>query len=717
MDDRIAHEASRNKVLNILRDVKAQHDARYPPDTPDGEVRLVYSIKSACRRASETAYEYTKIMDIMVGQAPEYVALAYGAVKILLVTHNNYLEMKDNVSTWMGKIKSNFDLVDHLTAYYPSKVRLGQEMQIAMEANSKLERLVDAIIQMYDSFQTFLAEALKFYTRSRLRMFSSMEGDEPLIDLTSFLPGHALTSFKKPWTSLGPIVDSISDTCASIKDLIIFSTHYNSELGLRISQASLSTNNLVLAELKHLTNLVADNIVRFTTAKDTSETGGILRQTIEMKMEQHHIGDPKITENEPAPDLALIETPSLEDQLSAIFGDLTDFDRAAVEQQERIEQLPEMEAHRQTKRSIWRANRFVEWVEAKSSQLLWVDGGHVLQRQTFNASFVVPILIFGDSNSETGCLVLRHFCGDSSSIRPSNHRAMIQALLRQLLKRRPDVWPSVSSQVTKENAGDIRKLWSIFVGCIRLVAADCTFIVIDSIDCLTSDEVDRAAGAREFVLQELDNLVKESYPLVKILLTASLSRAQNISSSTGSSTNVQKHTNMIVSNDLTSLFTPVIRPPRRSLSLQSLDNEMALVPQTLLDIQERRRTAITFIELPMLYPVNSTIYTRDDGCLRAFVISELSGMDQSSHGSLIKFDPLVLHVWGVDHDGISFVKRHRALEIKQFLGEVKIDQLQYIPAGYLPDEHVHRQCLIRRGRRYWELGNGIHHLQCQIGDV
>ncbi|KAH7353684.1 hypothetical protein B0T11DRAFT_119908 [Plectosphaerella cucumerina] len=427
-DDQIAHEASRNKVLNILRDVKAQHDARYPPDTLDGEVRLVDSIKSACRRASETAHEYTKIMDIMVGQAPEYVALAYGAVKILLVTHNNYLEMKDNVSTWMGKIRANFDLVDHLTAYYPSK------------------RLVDAIIQMYDSFQTFLAEALKFYTRSRLR--------------------HALTSFKKPWTSLEPIVDSISDTYTRIMDLIIFSTHYNSELGLRISQASLSTNNLVLAKLTHLSNLVADNIIRFPTAKDTNETGGLFRQMVEAKMEQHYMVDPHQTKAEAVLDDEIIKPPSLDDQLSAIFEDLADFDKAAAEQQEMIEQLPEMEAHRLTKRSIWRANRFVEWLEAKSSQLLWVDGGHVLQRQTFNASFVTPILLFGDSNSETGCLVLRHFCGDFSS-RPSNHRALIQALLRQLLKRRPDVWPSVSGEFTKENAGDIRKLWSMFVGCIN----------------------------------------------------------------------------------------------------------------------------------------------------------------------------------------------------------------------------------------------------------
>ncbi|KAH7353685.1 hypothetical protein B0T11DRAFT_119905 [Plectosphaerella cucumerina] len=147
--------------------------------------------------------------------------------------------------------------------------------------------------------------------------------------------------------------------------------------------------------------------------------------------------------------------------------------------------------------------------------------------------------------------------------------------------------------------------------------------------------------------------------------------------------------------------------------MASLDNQMALAPKTLLDIYERRRTTISFIELPMLYPVNSTIYTWENSHLRAFLISDLSGMDRISAGSLIKFDPLVLHVWGVDHDGMSFVKRHRALEIKQFFGEVKIDRLQYTPAGYLPDEHVYRRRLVCRGRRYWELGDGTHHLQYQ----
>jgi hypothetical protein len=93
----------------------------------------------------------------MVGQAPEYVALVYGAVKLLLVAQTNYEEMKQNVESWMDRIRSKFDLIDHLTAYFLSR------------------RLVDTISRMYDAFNRFLAKALKFYTRSRLREDDSLQ--------------------------------------------------------------------------------------------------------------------------------------------------------------------------------------------------------------------------------------------------------------------------------------------------------------------------------------------------------------------------------------------------------------------------------------------------------------------------------------------------------------------------------------------------------------
>jgi uncharacterized MAPEG superfamily protein len=86
----------------------------------------------------------------MVGQAPEYVSLAYGAVKILLVVQVNYEEMKQNVEGYMDKIKTKFQMIDHLTTYLPT------------------ERLVAAIAKMYDFFNRFLAKALKFYTRGKI---------------------------------------------------------------------------------------------------------------------------------------------------------------------------------------------------------------------------------------------------------------------------------------------------------------------------------------------------------------------------------------------------------------------------------------------------------------------------------------------------------------------------------------------------------------------
>lgn len=144
-------EDSRCKVLEIMKQAKEAHDIKFPARSPDSERSLVDMIKAGFRVASETAYEYTQIMDVLMGQAPEYVALVYGAVKLLLVVQVNYEEMKQNVQEYMVSIKAKFCMIDHLTTYFPSGP------------------LVEAIGRMYESFQRFLAKALKFYTRSRFK--------------------------------------------------------------------------------------------------------------------------------------------------------------------------------------------------------------------------------------------------------------------------------------------------------------------------------------------------------------------------------------------------------------------------------------------------------------------------------------------------------------------------------------------------------------------
>lgn len=96
------------------------------------------------------AYEYVKILDVMVGQAPEYVGLVYGAIKILLVAQVNNEEVKEKVKGYLDQIQLKFQIIDHLTAYMPSS------------------RLITLIADVYCLFNVFVTKAIKHYTQNRL---------------------------------------------------------------------------------------------------------------------------------------------------------------------------------------------------------------------------------------------------------------------------------------------------------------------------------------------------------------------------------------------------------------------------------------------------------------------------------------------------------------------------------------------------------------------
>lgn len=107
-------------------------------------------LKHGLNATSAVAYEYIKILDVMVGQAPEYVGPVYGAIKILLVAQVNNEEVKEKVKEYLEQIQLKFQIIDHLTLYMPSS------------------RLVTLIAQVYCLFNTFLAKAIKHYTQPRL---------------------------------------------------------------------------------------------------------------------------------------------------------------------------------------------------------------------------------------------------------------------------------------------------------------------------------------------------------------------------------------------------------------------------------------------------------------------------------------------------------------------------------------------------------------------
>ncbi|KAF2097285.1 hypothetical protein NA57DRAFT_77539 [Rhizodiscina lignyota] len=645
-EERRAYEASRSSVLKMIHQAKEAHDSKYPAKTPESDRAFADMVKRGFRAASETAYEYTKVMDVLVGQAPEYVALTYGAVKLLLVVQVNYEEMKKNVEEYMITIKTKFSMIDHLTTYFPRA------------------RLVETIGRLLEAFQRFLAKALKLYARNRFV--------------------NTLRAMTRPWKGLEPVVQSIERTYEEIIHITQLHSHF--------------TGQVVLAKVSQILELIEGESIKFSKPSDIEQTSDLFRRWIEAQIEQHCVDSKETTDDyidRELPAGLSNESCDLDGQLAAMFTELNEFDEARMQQQKIAEQLPEMRQHRSTQRNILKVEKVMDWIESETSRLLWIDGNNILQRETFGISFVSPLLIFGESNFET-CVVLRHFCGNRQSIKPSNYRVLIQDFLRQLLKQRPEISEELSGNLKGANLSDIRLLWGLFTKCLKSAEAPCTFIIIDSIDFLVSGNSE-GRDEREFVLKELNDLVNDTSSLIKILLTASLSQDTQSAS-------------VAYSSALMPQSSVVRYPPERKLSMASIEDDLSLVSHKLVEIQERKCKVIQFAELPMIYLVNSTIYTREDGSLRAFVISELSGMEPISPTA---YRPLIIRAWAVGHNGKCFVRCFYDLKIPQFVREMDITDLKYTPAGYLPKEHLYRRQLIERGRRYWELGSKVHWLDCR----
>jgi hypothetical protein len=351
-----------------------------------------------------------------------------------------------------------------------------------------------------------------------------------------------------------------------------------------------------------------------------------------------------------------------------------------------------MREHRSKKRNMLRAENIMQWIESENSQLLWIDGNDVLRRSDFNSLFAVPLVILGENTFES-ILVLRHFCGDGLAVKTNNYRTLVQALIFQIFKQRPNIFKDKAAQLNRDRTSNLLKLWDLFLECLHDAHADCTFIIINSIDHLQDGEVRNGVSEREIVLRQLESLVGGEHNLIKILLTASIAR--NDSSD---------------ADGQIALAIPFQskNSSQRELSLSTVRNELGILPQRLVDFQERTGQSVSFGHLPMLYPLNSVIYRTDGDQLRAYIVAELSGME---HRSLNTYAPLRIRAWSVDHNGSYFTKHYDEFLISQFPGEKAISSLKFVPAGYLPDEAEKRKQLIARGRIYWELGSNIYYKQ------
>jgi hypothetical protein len=100
---------------------------------------------------STVALEYSKMLDVVMNQSPEYAGLAWGAIRLLLVAHTNHSKLKHAVEHYLIQFGQEFGVMNQLMNSHPTK------------------KMVEAISEAYVCFSKFLAKAVEYYKESKLK--------------------------------------------------------------------------------------------------------------------------------------------------------------------------------------------------------------------------------------------------------------------------------------------------------------------------------------------------------------------------------------------------------------------------------------------------------------------------------------------------------------------------------------------------------------------
>ena len=138
--------------------------------------------RKARSNVSATLYIYSQHLDVLVNSAPEYVSLAWGAIKILLIADVNHSKLRSCVADHLMEMSRKFRLVETLTVYIPSS------------------NMVTALSEAYANFSRFLEKCVKYYSENKFMT--------------------AVNAFARPWEArFQPSVDRVTHSITHIMDI------------------------------------------------------------------------------------------------------------------------------------------------------------------------------------------------------------------------------------------------------------------------------------------------------------------------------------------------------------------------------------------------------------------------------------------------------------------------------------------------------------------
>ncbi|KAH8778405.1 hypothetical protein F5883DRAFT_214285 [Diaporthe sp. PMI_573] len=356
-----------------------------------------------------------------------------------------------------------------------------------------------------------------------------------------------------------------------------------------------------------------------------------------------------------------------------------------------------MREYRSKRKSLEKSEMAVAWAESRRSEILWINGNEVLSREDFNALFVNPLMLVGESHFDT-FIKLQHFCEETTS-KTDSYVVMMQDLVSQVLKQHTSISSQQRAAISRERTSTTEGLWEVLLELISDTEVPCVFLIIGGVDNMVTRS-SRPEQLRAEMVERFRVLTTDNHNIIKIMVAMGFFQSTTISA--------QNISSLVRARDPGS--------GRRRLSLDGLQSAFAgsFLSQQVANIQEGRCRNISFIEMPLLYAPGTMVFTQDNGGLTTFIVSELSGMEPRPFGS---FSPLRLRVWSIDHDGRQICKRYQDLAINFFAGRREISGLSCVPSGYYPEETTRRKQIIARGQKYWSYKSGVHYVEIRSHHV
>lgn len=136
--------------------------------------------------------------------------------------------------------------------------------------------------------------------------------------------------------------------------------------------------------------------------------------------------------------------------------------------------------------------------------------------------------------------------------------------------------------------------------------------------------------------------------------------------------------------------------------LTTLEKECPMVAQFATNLANKTGSKVPFQALWTLYRPGTTVFRRENGALRAYIVEAVSGGTDLPAGSFSALK-LCLRSSTAALGGKSFVQTYDDDYVEPFAADLKIEKLKYVPAGFLPQEKDERVNLLKRGKRYTEL--------------